>query len=286
MNDKKKIPSVLITGASTGIGKACALHLDKSGVKVFAGVRKKSDGELLINAASHGLQPIHIDVTDNASIESAFTLIEEDLTPSGLTGLVNNAGIVFGGPLEFINIDEFRKLIEVNLIGAVSVTKAFLPLLRKEKSRIVNISSISGRIALPFVGPYTASKFGLEAITDSLRLELKPWKIPVSIIEPGDVSTPIWEKSSGNITASANTLPEEAHKRYGPVFKKIEDVSRHGFPPEKIAKTLEHALFHPKPKTRYLVGIDAKVLTVISCLPVRMRDFIISLFLPRYGNIK
>ncbi len=175
--------------------------------------------------------------------------------------------------------------MEVNLIGVVSVTKAFLPLLRKEKSRIINISSISGKIALPFVGPYTASKFGLEAISDSLRVELRPWKIPVSIIEPGDVATPIWEKTSDDIISTANTLPEEAQERYGPVFKIIEKVTEHGIPPEKIAEKLEHALFHPKPKTRYLVGIDAKAMTLVSWLPVKIREFIISFYLSKYGNV-
>lgn len=286
MHDHSSTNFVLITGASTGIGKACALYLDKKGVSVFAGIRKEEDGVILQKEASQGLQPLLLDVTNEASISSALERIEQTIPPTAFFGLVNNAGIAYGGPLEFLDTETFRKLLEVNLIGAVSVTKNFIPLVRKTKGRIVNISSISGRIALPFVGFYAASKFGLEAVSDSLRVELRPWKIPVSLIEPGDVATPIWEKTSNKFRNTENTIPKTARDIYGPIFKKIKQTEIHGIPPEKIAKKLEHALFHPKPKNRYLVGLDARILTIIAAFPVGIRDFIISLFLPGYGNQK
>ncbi|MEK7693262.1 MAG: SDR family oxidoreductase, partial [Chloroflexota bacterium] len=185
--------SVVITGASTGIGEACALHLDALGWRVFAGVRKGADGEALQRKASARLIPVRIDVTDQASIASACDAVAQELGARGLDGLVNNAGIAVAAPLEFVPIDDLRRQLEINVIGQIAVTQAFLALIRTARGRIVNIGSVSGKLATPFTGPYSASKFAMEALTDALRIELRPWKIEVSIVEPGSIATPIWE---------------------------------------------------------------------------------------------
>src|SRR5258708_33287478 len=182
--------SVVATGASTGIGEACALRLDRRGFHVFAGVRREVDGGALKQKASGRLTPILLDVTDASSIKSAAAAVAASLDEEGLSGLVNNAGIAIAGPLEFLPIDELRRQFEVNVIGQIAVTQAFLPLLRKGHGRIVNMGSISGRLAFPLLGPYAASKFALRALTTALRMELRPWGIPVSIIEPSGIATP------------------------------------------------------------------------------------------------
>jgi NAD(P)-dependent dehydrogenase (short-subunit alcohol dehydrogenase family) len=174
--------AVVVTGASTGIGAACALRLDHLGFQVFAGVRRKEDAQALQAKASPQLMPIFLDVTDLDSITAAMHKVAITVGNSGLIGLVNNAGIAVGAPLEFIPITEFRKQLEVNVTGQLAVTQAFLPLLRLAKGRIVNMGSITGRSATPFLGAYSASKFALEALTDALRLELRPWGIWVAIL--------------------------------------------------------------------------------------------------------
>jgi NAD(P)-dependent dehydrogenase (short-subunit alcohol dehydrogenase family) len=196
-------PAVLVTGASTGIGQACASRLVREGCRVFAGVRRAEDGERLSAAEPERLQWLLLDVTDAAQIAAAAEAVSRQVGEHGLAGLVNNAGIAIGGPLEFVTPDALRRQFEVNVIGLHAVTAAFLPLLRRGNGRIVHMGSISGRIASPFIGPYTASKHAVEGLTDSLRLELAPEGIHVSVIEPGQVRTPIWDKAvatSGKIT--------------------------------------------------------------------------------------
>src|SRR5574341_29762 len=178
---------IVITGASTGIGEACALYLDELGYRVFAGVRRPSDGETLKAKASARLTPVVMDVTDVASIDRAVETVKQAVGSVGLAGLVNNAGIGVGGPLEVVPLADLRKQFEVNVIGQVAVTQAFLPLLRQGRGRIVNMGSIAGRVVMPFMGPYSASKFALEALTDAMRLEFQPWGIQVSIVEPGAI---------------------------------------------------------------------------------------------------
>src|SRR3954471_14417569 len=169
--------AVVITGASTGIGATCAAHLSSLGFRVFAGVRKPEDAE---RAREAGHEPLTIDVTDPESIRSAV----EQVGDAPLSGLVNNAGIAVAGPLEFIPIDEFRRQLDVNVVGQVAVTQAFLPALRRSRGRVVFVGSIAGRSALPFLGAYAASKFAVEAVTDALRVELRPWGIDVAVVEP------------------------------------------------------------------------------------------------------
>src|SRR3954453_4798422 len=178
---------VLVTGASTGIGEATALRLQKAGFRVFAGVRKPEDGDRLRAAGVTVIQPL--DVTKQEDTDPALRPVEQELNCSPLRGIVNNAGIGIGGPLEALDLDDFRRTIEVNTTSQLAVTKAFLPLLRKSTGRIVNMSSIGGRVAQPFAGPYIASKFALEAVTDVLRVELLEWGVDVIAIEPGTIST-------------------------------------------------------------------------------------------------
>jgi len=185
--------AIVITGASTGIGKACALHLDKLGFKIYAGVRKQIDGDALKRESSDRLTPLFIDVTNSESIASAVSLVAKE-TAGEVFGLVNNAGIGRSGVLEVLPVAEIRKLMEVNVIGLMAVTQAFIPMLRKAKGRIINIGSTSSFLAFAGASAYSASKFAVRAITDSLRLELKPFGISVVLVAPGAIETPIWEK--------------------------------------------------------------------------------------------
>ena len=283
MSQTYHLQSVLVTGASSGIGKAAARFLHHKGFTVFAGVRRKKDADLLKDPSKGRIIPVILDVTQSQTISQAVSMVEAHTGDAGLHGLVNNAGVPFGGPSEYLDLDQVRHVLEVNLIGAMAVTQGFLPLLRQARGRVVNISSISGRIGLPFVAPYAASKFGLEAFSDALRVELKPWKMPVSVIEPGDIETPIWEKTVTTISGAIKALPKSAHDMYGPVFEKIDATTVHGISPYHVAKKIFHALSAKRPRPRYVVGLDAKILVMISRLPTPVRDWIITLFLPRYG---
>src|SRR5438093_12844615 len=194
-NSVRRFPGVnggaVVTGASTGFGAAIARHLAGRGFRVFGTVRRAEDEVAL---ARDGVTPVRMDVTDTASIMRAQGEVERALAGAPLLGLVNNAGIPAAGPLELFPLDELRRVLEVNLIGVVAVTQAFLPLLKASRGRIVNISSVAGRGALPVIGPYAASKFGLEAVSDSLRRELLPFGVRVIVIEPGSFKTAIWSK--------------------------------------------------------------------------------------------
>lgn len=264
--------SVVITGASTGIGRACALQMAKIGWRVFAGVRKEEDAQSLRDENSR-LDPLFIDVADQSSIEAAQKTVEAEIGDH-LDGLVNNAGIGVGGPLEFIPRDDLRMQFEVNVIGLVATTQAFLPAIRAARGRIVNIGSVAGRApAIPLAAPYSASKWAVEAVTDALRVELKPWDIHVAVVEPGNISTPIWEKTQ----RALGKIPPEGQELYRDVIRTGHDVvdlmERSGVPPEKVARVVEHALTARRPRYRYLVGIDARVRThVEGRVPHRIRD--------------
>lgn len=253
--------SVLVTGASTGIGRASALRLDASGWKVFAGVRKPEDAESLREAASSRIAPVFLDVTDADQIAAAAELIEKE-SEGGLGGLVNNAGVAIPGPLETVPLEDFRRQLEVNLVAYVAVTQALLEQIRRAEGRVVFISSIGGRIAFPFGGPYHASKFGTEAIGDVFRQELRPWGLKVSIVEPGSIDTPIWERGQRKGEEIEAKSPR-TNLLYGAAIEKfrkvIEDTAERGIPPEKVAKAIAHALESDRPRARYLVGLDAKL---------------------------
>jgi NAD(P)-dependent dehydrogenase (short-subunit alcohol dehydrogenase family) len=268
---------VLITGASTGIGAACAWHLDRLGFVVFAGVRRTEDGVRLRAQASPRLQPIVLDVTDAGMIEQARRLVAERVGEAGLAGLVNNAGIAVAGPLEAVPIPDLRRQFEVNVIGQVAVTQAFLPSLRKGRGRIVNMGSIAGRAAMPLMGPYSASKFALEALTDALRLEVQQWGIQVSIVEPGAIATPIWEKSGAKADELEATVSGELKQLYAAAAAGVKacvaEAAARAIPAEAVARVVEHALTAAHPKTRYLVGRDAKLRALmVKLLPDRLSD--------------
>ena len=271
--------AVVITGASTGIGHATALHLSSLGFRVFAGVRREEDAERLRAAGNGNIEPVHIDVTDQSSIDVAAERVRE-ATGGSIAGLVNNAGIAVPGPLEYLPMDEFRRQIEVNLTGQVAVTQAFLPMLRARRGRIVNIGSIGGRVALPLLGPYAASKHAMEGLTDSLRRELRPAGIEVSIIRPGPIATEIWERGNTKADELLARMPA-AEQHYGPAIAAARagaaERLKEAIPPRKVAEVVADALTSDKPRTRYLVGPRTRVMALLATvLPDRWFDRLIA----------
>src|SRR5882757_7121703 len=213
--------AVVVTGASTGIGRATALSLDKNGYRVFAGVRKEADAKSLADEASDRLTPITIDVTDDHSIAAAKDNVQSAIGNDRLVGLVNNAG---GGPIEFMDLDSFRETLEINLVGQIAVTQAFMSQIRKAKGTVVFIASIGGRIATPFLSPYNASKFGIEAVGESLRAEVKPWGIDVTVVEPGSIDTAIWEKGADTAFDQVEGLSADARRLYGKQLTRLTET--------------------------------------------------------------
>jgi NAD(P)-dependent dehydrogenase (short-subunit alcohol dehydrogenase family) len=290
MADRLSSMTVVITGASTGIGAACALDCVDRGMTVFAGVRDPRAGETLVAKAGPSLTPITLDVTDEQSIAQSVEAVQRVVGEAGLGGLVNNAGIVIGSPLEVIPLPQLRKQLEVNVIGQIAVTQAFLPLLRRGRGRIVNMGSIAGRGTIPLLGPYSASKYALEALTDALRMELQPWGIQVSIIEPGAIATPIWEKSAKEAEGLEASASEEAKALYAEavirVRAAIADASQRAIAPDAVVRAVHHALMASRPHTRYLVGSDAKLRAwMVKWLPDRIQDKLLlwALKYPREG---
>ena len=274
--------AVVVTGATSGIGRATALRLAHDGWLVFAGVRRVAAGDTL--AAEAGaigagaqLRPVRIDVTDETGVAAAASAVGASLAEHGLplAGLINNAGIAAAGPIEEVPLARLREVLEINVVGAVAATQAFLPLLRRGRGRIVNISSVSGRIASPFLGPYAASKFALEAVSDALRVELAPWGVRVILIEPGPVATPIWGKGEAMVaTDRAGIGAESPYAPYlGRVRAAFRDGARRGIPPEEIAEVIARALVAPRPHARYLLSRNRAAVELISrAVPERLRD--------------
>jgi NAD(P)-dependent dehydrogenase (short-subunit alcohol dehydrogenase family) len=254
--------------------------MDQKGWRVFGGVRREEDAESLRAEASSRLEPLMLDVTDPEQIAAAAERIAAEVGPAGLDGLVNNAGIAVPSPLETLPIDDFRRQIEVNLTGQVAVTQALLPQIRAARGRIVFISSIGGLIAFPLTGAYHAAKFGIEAVGDVFRLELRSSGISVSIVEPGSIATPIWDRGErladeiGERTPRREELYGRAISRYRKV---IADTAARGIPPQKAAEANEHALDSRRPRPRYLVGRDAKVQARLRHLiPTRLFDRVVA----------
>lgn len=273
--------SVLVTGASTGIGRATALRLDRAGWRVFAGVRKEEDADSLREAGSERLAPLMLDVTDAEQISAAAGWIGEAVGEAGLGGLVDNAGIAVPGPLETLPIEDFERQIGVNLTAHVAVTQAMLPAIRRTRGRIVFVTSIGGLMAFPMFGAYHAAKFGLEAVGDVFRRELRPWGIKVAIVEPGSIATPIWERGDEEIDTLAERARDGHTDLYGKAMESYREVGRktgaRGIPPEKVAAKIEHALTARRPRTRYLVGADARGQALVAkLLPDRPLDWIIA----------
>ncbi|HEX9894018.1 MAG TPA: SDR family NAD(P)-dependent oxidoreductase [Gemmatimonadales bacterium] len=278
--------SVLISGCSSGIGKACALHFDRAGWLVFAGVRREEDARRLEVEGSPRLHPLHLDITDPESIAAAAAKLSGQLGAAGLQGLVNNAGIARGGPLEYVPLDEFRRQFDVNVFGTLALTQAFLPLLHAGHGRIVNIGSIAGRVTTPLLGPYCASKHALEAMSDALRMELLPLGLYLSLVEPGVVDTPIWEKATRGGPSVIDRLPPVGQARYGgmgaALAQMLARAPRRAVPVEAVVRVVDHALTAARPRPRYLVGRDARVrLLLQSLLPRRWMDGLILRFFRR-----
>jgi len=272
--------SILVTGASKGIGRAITLDLDKRGYTVFAGVRKQADAEDLKKDASDRLQPVIADVTDVEQITSMADEIAQAVGMNGLDGVVNNAGLSVAGVLEHIPLDDFRYQLEVNLIGQLAVTQAMLPLLRQAKGRVINMGSAGGsRLVMPGMGAYSVSKAALEMLTDGLRVELKQWGVEVVSVLPGAVKTPIWDSGQQLIDKARETMSDEALNDYGRILRRLEKFYAHssntGIEPQQVADAVYHALTDPKPKTRYYVGSDTLRFRLLSLLPDRLVDKLI-----------
>ena len=263
-----------MTGASTGIGEATVLHLKTLGFDAIGAVRKDEDAERL---EGRGVRTVRIDVTNADQIAAA----REELGDAPLAGLVNNAGVAVAAPLEFLPIDQLRHQLEINVIGQAAVTKAFLPALRQGRGRIVNVSSIGGRVALPLVGAYNASKFALEGLSDAWRRELRQFGVDVIVIEPGGVKTPIWTKSTKTADEVIEDVPPDVRQLYGPVIDAVrtrtQKIAREtGIEPHGVAEAIGTALTADRPKTRYVVGKDAKMRARMArVLPDRVMDRLI-----------
>jgi len=273
MENKK---SVLITGASTGIGKACALHLDKMGFKVFAGIRKDKDRETLNKESSDKLKPIILDVTKEETIVKALEIIKNE-TEYSFFGLVNNAGMGISGVLEATPVSEFRKILEVNVIGLHSVTRVFLPMLRKNKGRIINIGSSASFMAGPGASSYAASKFAVRAMSDSLRLEMQPFGVSVSLIAPGAIESDIWDKSKAYKEKFRKSVEPELLEVYELFIKAGDNMVKEikPLPAFEVVKAVKHALTANKPKYVYIVGNDAQKAYKLSKLPKGLFNWLV-----------
>jgi NAD(P)-dependent dehydrogenase (short-subunit alcohol dehydrogenase family) len=265
--------AIVVTGASSGIGAALVALLAREGYAAFAGVRSEADAAAA--AALHpNVRPLRLDVTDRASIDAAARAVADSGLP--LRGVVCNAGIAVAGPLEYLPVDELRRQFEVNVFGAVEVAQAFLPQLRATRGRLVFVGSSSGRLAIPFVAPYSASKFALRALTDGLRVELAPFGVAVSLVEPSAVRTPIWAKGRASKPELLARLPPQAMERYGgaveAVFAATDREERGAMPVDVVTRAIRHALTAPKPRANYLLGAAARAGSIAALLPASIRD--------------
>lgn len=278
--------AVLVTGASSGLGRAAALHLAARGFQVYAGVRGDTVATDLTAAAGNGrLIALRLDVTDAGSIGAARQTIAAGLGGRGLRGVVNNAGVCVSAPVECLAVEDLRHQLEVNLIGVVAVTQAVLPLLRAAApgpggpaGRIVNVSSGVGRVAGPFLGAYAAAQFAKEGLSDSLRRELAATGIAVSVIEPGAIATPIWDKVAATADRVLAAAPADVAARYRAPFTRFVDRNEAAArsartTPDHFARAVEHALTAPRPRIRYRVGADAVAASLAArLLPDRILD--------------
>jgi NAD(P)-dependent dehydrogenase (short-subunit alcohol dehydrogenase family) len=269
--------SFVVTGASTGIGRACVDELVRGGFHVWATVRSDQDEAVLTREHPDAVSVLRLDLTDPASMRAAG---ERVCAAGPVHGLVNNAGVALPGPLEYLPIEVFRRQIEINLIGQLAMTQAVMPALRQarergEPTRIVMIGSIGGRIAGPMLGPYHASKFGLAGLSDALRAELAPFGIRVVLIEPGSIATPIWGRGTTAADELIEQLPADGRDRYGAQIAAARaNAARsavRGLPPQRVARVVVEALTARNPRPRYLVGPDAHIAALIARLPYRLR---------------
>lgn len=248
--------AVIVTGASTGIGHAAAARLAESGFRVLACVRKPGDAEKWKKVPN--AQPLFLDVTDEASIHASLKECRPILEKAEEVHLVNNAGIAVAGPVEAVPLSRWKEQFEVNVFGLLRVTQAFLPFIRPTRGRIVNVSSVSGLVTSPYLGPYSASKFAVEAISDALRRELRQFGVQVVIVEPGPIATPIWEKNLGRKDALLEELAEDQKALYGKDLKRMQKMvsveASRAVPVERVSEVIEKALTSSRPRTRYVIG--------------------------------
>lgn len=280
MDNHRKLGAVLVTGTSSGIGKTTALHLERLGFRVFATVRNQKDAEAIRSEASGGLIPVLMDVTDQDSIDSAKEQVSQAVGEAGLAGLVNNAGVGFVSPLEFVPLNELRWLFEVNVFGLLAVTQAFMPLLRQGRGRIVNLSSTASIVVAPFHGPYSASKLSVNGLSDALRLELNPQGVQVSLVVCGSIKTPMWGKGDTLNRRVTKDFPPQAWELYGVPYGKLRDyfsrLGKAGVPPEAVSRQIVHALTAKRAKNRYYVGPDANLYKIADkFLYGRLRDWVV-----------
>lgn len=260
---------VIVTGASTGIGRATAIKLARCGYLVYAGVRRQESAAALLDeaGAESRLRPVMLDVTDQQHVAAVAAQVAQEMDGLPLRGVVNNAGIAVAAPLEFLPMDDLRQQFEVNVIGQVAVSQAFLPLLRKHGGRLIYVGSISGLVSTRLLGAYSASKFALEAVADAFRRELSPHGVRVSLVEPGRVATPIWDKSLEDGLARMDSLEPEAREYYGELVNELIDGAKEaataGVSPEAVARAVKHALEARRARTRYFVGTDAHIVNVL-----------------------
>jgi NAD(P)-dependent dehydrogenase (short-subunit alcohol dehydrogenase family) len=279
--EKPLAKTILVTGASSGIGWATSMELAEKGWRVFAAVRKDEDAKKLRDASSGKITPIIMDIVDYESVKRGAQEIEKALGGDGLDALFNNAGISVQGPLEIIPIELFEQQIRVNIFGHIFVTQTFLPLIRKAQGRIVFTSSESGRITLPLMAPYSASKFALEAAASALRIELRPWKIKVSCVELQTIKTPMWEKIDTSTEKLMASIPKQARDLYQNELKTLSVFPKWqaemGISMKKAVRVIIRALSARSPKARYLVGYEARLLVYSHAItPTWMMDWIAS----------
>ncbi|MEV2278070.1 SDR family oxidoreductase [Nocardiopsis sp. NPDC049922] len=269
--------AVVVTGASSGLGRETALDLEDRGFRVVAGVRRVEDGEKLVAESLHGrVVPRLVDVTDDGSVAACARFCEEEL--GGLWGLVNNAGICVSAPLECVDSERMRQQLETNVVGQLAMIRAHLPLLRRSRGRVVNVTSGLGRVAVPYMGAYSAAQFAKEAMSDALRREVAPSGVRVSVVQPGAIRTPIWDKVSNVGAEALRGAPPEVAALYRITFERFlegnaRQAARSRTTPEDFARAVARALTDANPRTRYRVGSDARLVNAMSrTLPDRLLD--------------
>jgi NAD(P)-dependent dehydrogenase (short-subunit alcohol dehydrogenase family) len=283
------MPTALITGTSTGIGGAGAARLAAHGWTVYAGVRRAEDGDRLTTNHPGDIRPVILDVTNRDDMQRVVADITDDVGSRGLQGLVNNAGAGAGGPVEYVTEADWRWVFDVNFFAVVALSQATIPMLRAGRGRIVHIGSIGGRVASAGLGPYAATKHALEALTETMRLEFARSGTPirVSLVEPGSVKTPIWDKSDATADELASSFDPATRERYGWLVDQargfIDEGREKGVPAGAVAEVVEHALTANRPKARYLVGPDAKLVgNVVARLPDWLREQMLMFAAKRY----
>lgn len=285
-----KHKTIVVTGSSSGIGFATAKRLGERGDRVFATVRREGDVERLAALGIEGLEPLCLDLTDGASVARAAERIGERLGAGGLDALVNNAGYMLAAPLEVTPIAVARQHFDVNVLGHLAVTQALLPHLRSVRGRILNIGSVSGRVSTPYTGAYNASKAALRAMSDALRVELTPWGIDVTVIEPGTVQTPMWSSTLKRIEELRREVPPERSHLYREVFDGMPEFidntqnSGQGMSAGQVARFVERVLDLRRPRAHYVIGMDARLRRLLMLLPVRLRDRLIGVWIERHAR--